>query len=132
MKKLISYKSLYRDILLLIITLFIWGSVGSKYHSMTDLNNVNIKVILNNIRFFFPLIIIIFLIIFKSNYQKSYFLTNIIFFTFLSFLIGNYNLYFNNNNIFEAFNNDKYFIQTGYLPNLNRDIMMGIYFMCSY
>ena len=52
MKKLISYKSLYRDILLLIITLFIWGSVGSKYHSMTDLNNVNIKVILNNIRFF--------------------------------------------------------------------------------
>ena len=72
------------------------------------------------------------MIIFKSNYQKSYFLTNIIFFTFLSFLIGNYNLYFNNNNIFEAFNNDKYFIQTGYLPNLNRDIMMGIYFMCSY
>ena len=53
MKKLISYKSLYRDILLLIITLFIWGSVGSKYHSMTDLNNVNIKEILNNIRFFF-------------------------------------------------------------------------------
>ncbi len=132
MKKLISYKSLYRDIFLLIITLFIWASVGSKYHSMTNLNEVNIKTILNNIRFFFPLIIIIFLIIFKSSYQKSYFLTNIIFFIFLSFLIGNYNLYFNNNSIFEALNNDKYFIQTGYLPNLTRDVMMGIYFMCSY
>ena len=78
MKKLISYKNLNRDIFLSIITFFIWASVGSKYNHLTDFN---IKVILNNIRFFIPLIIVV-LFFLKKNQQNSFSLTNIIFFIF--------------------------------------------------
>ena len=129
MKKLISYKNLNRDIFLSIITFFIWASVGSKYNHLTDFN---IKVILNNIRFFIPLIIVVLFFFLKKNQQNSFSLTNIIFFIFLSYLIGNYNLYFNNNFFVQKFNNEEYLLKTGYLPNLMRDIMMGVYFICSY
>ena len=47
-------------------------------------------------------------------------------------MIGNYNLYFNNDNIVETFNNDKNLLKTGYVPNLFRDVMMGFYFISSY
>ena len=132
MKKLITYKNITKFIFLSIITLSIWGSIGSKYISFQDVNNINIKFLINYTRFYLPLFLVIFLFFYKKDYEKSFYLKSIIFLIFLSFLIGNFNLYQSNNILIEIFNNDKILIQKGYMPNIIRDIMMGVYFICAY
>lgn len=132
MKELITYKYITKFIFLSIITLSIWGSIGSKYISFQDINNINIKFLINCTRFYLPLFLVIFLFFYKKNYEKSSYLKSIIFFIFLSFLIGNFNLYQSNNILIEIFNNDKILIKKGYMPNIIRDIMMGVYFICTY
>ena len=132
MKELITYKNITKFIFLSIITLSIWGSIGSKYISFQDVNNINIKFLINYTRFYLPLFLVIFLFFYKKNYEKSFYLKSIIFFIFFSFLIGNFNLYQSNNILIEIFNNDKILIQKGYVPNIIRDIMMSVYFICTY
>ncbi len=132
MKKLITYKNLVHYFFLSIITFLIWAAVGSKYSPILDINNLNVKLIINNSRFFLPLILIIALIYFKQNYQKNFFLNFIIFIIFVSFSSGNYNLYSNNENILQILNNDEILIKFGYLPNFFRDLMMSVFFISTY
>ena len=132
MKQSITYKNLIHYFFLFIITFLIWAAVGSKYSSMSNTNNLNFKLILNNLRFFLPLILIIILIYYKQNYQKNLILNVIIFTIFVSFTIGNFNLHSNNENLVQIFNNDKILIKFGYLTNFFRDIMMSIFFISTY
>ncbi len=132
MKQSITYKNLIHYFFLFIITFLIWAAVGSKYSPISNINNLNLKLILNNLRFFLPLILIIILIYYKQNYQKNLFLNVIIFTIFVSFTIGNFNLHSNNENLVEIFNNDEILIKFGYLTNFFRDIMMSIFFVSTY
>ena len=128
MKKLITYKILVYYFFLTIITFLVWASVGSKYISSLDINDINIKFIINNLRFFLPLILIITLIYFNQNYQKNFNLKVIIFAIFGSFIIGNFNLYNNNNDLIQIFNNNEILIQFGYRTNFFRDFNDGYIF----
>jgi len=131
MNKLITYKNLVHYFFISIITFLIWASIGSKYIILENTNELNFKLIINNLRFFLPLILIIILIYFKQNYQKNYYLKIIIFTIFISFTIGNYNLH-NNVGLVQIFNNDQILIKFGYVPNYFRDIMMGVFFISTY
>ena len=132
MKELTNYKNINKNILLLTLTFLIWASIGSKYKPFPEIYDLNVKNILNYIRFLLPLFLIIIIFTFKNDYQKNFFLKFIIFSIFFSFLIGTYNLYHNNINIIPNLNNDKLLIKTGYLPNVIRDIFMAIYFVSTY
>ena len=79
MKQSITNKNLIHYFFLFIITFLIWAAVGSKYTPISNTGNLNFKLILNNLRFFLPLILIIILIYYKQNYQKNLFLNVIIF-----------------------------------------------------
>jgi len=132
MIELINYKNINKTILLSIITFLMWVSIGSKYSPFPEVNDLSIKVLINKIRFYLPLLLISILFFYKKNYQNNIYLKIIIFFIFLSFIIGNYNLYQNNPDLIKTFKSDQILIQKGYLPNLIRDIMMSIYFLCTY
>ena len=132
MKKLTTYKILFHYSFLAIITFLIWASVGSKFISLSNTNDINIKFLINNLRFFLPIILIITLIYFNQNYQKNTNLNVIIFAIFISFIIGNYNLYNNNNDLIKIFNNNDILIQFGYMTNFFRDLMMSFFFISVY
>lgn len=132
MKKLTTYKILFNYSFLAIITFLIWASVGSKFISLSNTNDINIKFLINNLRFFLPIILIITLIYFNQNYQKNINLNVIIFAIFISFIIGNYNLYNNNNDLIPIFNNNEILIQFGYMTNFFRDLMMSFFFISVY
>ena len=132
MKKLINYKNINKNISLALLTFLIWASIGSKYKPFSEINDLNIKIIINYIRFFLPLLIFIILFFFRDNYQKNIYLKLTIYFIFFSFLIGIYNLYYNNVSIIQMLNNDQLLLKTGYLPNIIRDLTMSIYFLSAY
>ena len=132
MKKLTTYKIFFNYSFLAIITFLIWASVGSKFISLSNTDDINIKFLINNLRFFLPIILIIALIYFNQNYQKNTNLNVIIFAIFISFIIGNYNLYNNNNDLIQIFNNNELLIKFGYRTNFFRDLMMSFFFISVY
>ena len=132
MKKLTTYKIFFNYSFLAIITFLIWASVGSKFISLSNTDDINIKFLINNLRFFLPIILIIALIYFNQNYQKNTNLNIIIFAIFISFIIGNYNLYNNNNDLIQIFNNNELLIKFGYRTNFFRDLMMSFFFISVY
>ena len=132
MKKLLNFENLYKHLFLFVITFLIWGSIGTKYISFPNLENINIKILINYHRFFLPLVLFIILLFRKKYFQNKLALQLIIFSIFFSFIIGTVNLYINNENILLSLNNEKELIIKGYLPNLKRDIFMCIYFILSY
>ncbi len=132
MKKLTTYKILFNYSFLAIITFLIWASVGSKFISLSNTNDINIKFLINNLRFFLPIILIIYLIYFNQNYQKNISLNVIIFGIFISFIIGNYNLHNNNDDLIQIFNNNELLIKVGYITNFFRDLMMSFFFISVY
>ena len=132
MKKLTTYNILFNYSFLAIITFLIWASVGSKFISTSNINDINIKFLINNLRFFLPIILIITLIYFNQNYQKDINLNVIIFAIFISFIIGNYNLHNNNDDLIQIFNNNEILIKFGYRTNFFRDLMMGFFFISVY
>lgn len=132
MKKLTTYNILFNYSFLAIITFLIWASVGSKFISTSNTNDIDIKFLINNLRFFLPIILIITLIYFNQNYQKNINLNVIIFAIFISFIIGNYNLHNNNDDLIQIFNNNEILIRFGYRTDFFRDLMMGFFFISVY
>lgn len=132
MKKLLDFKSFHKFPLLFVVIFLIWASIGTKNVSLTNWDTINLKVFINNIRYSLPLLLFIILFFFKKSFKISFVFQLIIFLIFFSFILGTINLYINNSNFLISLNNDQQLIKNGYLPNLERDILMSVYFILSY
>ena len=141
MKKLINFYSYYNFFIILFICIIIWGSLGTKYIPFSELNLLNenyssilhdIKIIINNLRYFAPLGLLILLYFLKKKIKYSFVFDFITFTIFFTFLIGSYNLYYFNQNLIDLFSNNDLLIIKGYTPKLIRDIMMCFYFIFAY
>ena len=105
MKKLTNFYSYNNFFIILFICIIIWGSLGTKYIPFSELNLLNkdyssilydIKIIINNLRYFAPLGLVILLYFLKKKIKYSLVFDFITFTIFFTFLVGSYNLYYFN------------------------------------
>ena len=141
MKKLTNFYSYNNFFIILFICIIIWGSLGTKYIPFSELNLLNkdyssilydIKIIINNLRYFAPLGLVILLYFLKKKIKYILVFDFITFTIFFTFLVGSYNLYYFNQNLIDLFTSNDLLIITGYTPKFIRDIMMCFYFIFAY
>ena len=94
MKKLTNFYSYNNFFIILFICIIIWGSLGTKYIPFSELNLLNkdyssilydIKIIINNLRYFAPLGLVILLYFLKKKLNIVSFLTLLLLQFFLLF-----------------------------------------------
>lgn len=114
---------------IILITILLWFSVGTKIKLNSDIISIDF---FNNLRFLIPFIILLFFIYIKKKHKELRYLKIFIFIIFISYLLGYLNFYFLNEELVKIFKNDNYLIHKGYVPNKLRDLLTIFYFIITF
>ena len=118
-----------QNLKIILITVFLWFSVGTKIKLDADIISIDF---FNNLRFLFPFVILLFFIYLKNKHIELRYLKIFIFTIFISYLLGYLNFYFLNEELVKIFKNDNYLIHKGYVPNKLRDLFTIFYFIVTF
>ena len=121
------------NFLVLIVSLIIWASVGVKLdlnHNISE-NFINSKL-LNNFRYLMPFILLVILNFIKKENSNYKVIKYLFIFIFISNLIGYFNFYYINNNYVDILFDDQLLINSGYLPDKNKDLFFCFYFLVTF
>ena len=114
---------------IILITILLWFSVGTKIKLNSDIISIDF---FNNLRFLIPFIILLFFIFIKEKYIELRYLKIFIFVIFISYLLGYLNFYILNEELVKIFKTDNYLIHVGYVPNKLRDLLTIFYFIVTF
>ncbi len=114
---------------IILITILLWFSVGTKIKLNSDIISIDF---FNNLRFLIPFIILLFFIYVKEKYIELRYLKIFIFIIFISYLLGYLNFYILNEELVKIFKSDNYLIHKGYVPNKLRDLLTIFYFIVTF
>ena len=89
-----------QNLKIILITVFLWFSVGTKIKLDADIISIDF---FNNLRFLFPFVILLFFIYLKNKHIELRYLKIFIFTIFISYLLGYLNFYFLNEELVKIF-----------------------------